>query len=125
MVRAALVNHRRTTALVAAIAIAVGIAACNRAPDKSASAKAELTPTAPAISPPPAQPAPVMPPRASAVFEPSASGGQPAAAPSADNVAKASDPNAKEPMTKSEESAAMPLPAQANDHSTVVDDGKK
>jgi hypothetical protein len=40
------------------------------------------------------------------------------------DTAKASDP-AMAPMTKQQEANAMPMPAQANDHSTVVKDGKK
>ena len=122
----------RTPVLLAAIAIAVGIGACDRSPDRSAAVKPELTPTAPAIASPSANPAPVMPPKADAVLGPSAqgtagssasaAGDQPAAA---DQTAKGSDPNAKEPMSKDEESNSMPKPAQANDHSTTATDGKQ
>jgi hypothetical protein len=129
---AAIVNGRQTPIVLAAIAIAVGIAACDGSPDRSASVKPELTPTAPAIAPPPANPAPVMPPKADAVLEtPSQTA---AAAPSSDaaekqppgeQTPKGSDPNAKEPMSKEEESTAMPKPAQANDHSTTATDGKQ
>jgi hypothetical protein len=45
--------------------------------------------------------------------------------PPAEETPKGSDPNAKEPMTKEEESTAMPKPAQANDHSTTATDGKQ
>lgn len=123
-------NRARTAAVLAAVAIAVGIAACDR-PDRSAATKPELMPTAPAIAPPPANPAPVMPPKADTVL---GTPPQAAAAPSADSAAtqqpaartaQGSDPNAKEPMTKEEESAAMPKPAQANDHSTTATDAKR
>jgi hypothetical protein len=72
-----------------------------------------------------------MPPKADAVLETPA---QTAAAPpsesaekqsSAEGSPKGSDPNAKEPMSKEEESTAMPKPAQANDHSTTATDGKQ
>ncbi|MEP6997096.1 MAG: hypothetical protein ABI900_05575 [Betaproteobacteria bacterium] len=123
---------RLVTGALAAIALAVGIAACSRAPDKSAAAKPELVPTPPAIGAPPAEPAPVMPPKASTVFDSSAvaNSAPPAAAsgdkaPSADETAKGSDPTAKEPLSKGEESTAMPKPGQANDHSTVATDGKQ
>ena len=128
---AAIVKGRQTPVVLAALAIAVGIAACDRSPDQSASVKPELTPTAPAIAPPPANPAPVMPPKADAVLEtPSQTA---AGAPSSDSVEKSSaeqtpkgsDSQAKEPMTKDEESTAMPKPAQANDHSTTATDGKQ
>jgi hypothetical protein len=125
--------------MLAVIAISVGTAACNRAPDQSASAKPELTPTAPATGSPPANPAPVMPPKAATVFEPSATGSSvpqpPATGPtaqsggdkaaSADETAKGDDPNAKASMSQREESTAMPKPAQANDHSTLATDGKQ
>ena len=117
--------RHRGVALLTAMAIALGVAACDRAPDKSAAAKPELTPTTPAIGPPPAQPVTVMPPQASAVLEQPASSSAGAAAPSPDRTASGSDPNAKEPMTKAEESTAMPMPAQANDHSTLGTDAKK
>jgi len=124
-------NHRRMAVVLAAIAIGGSVGACDRAADKSATAKPELTPTAPAVGPPPAQPAPVMPPKADAVLE---TPSQPAAvAPSssdekqssAEPTPKGSDPNAKEPMSKDEESVAMPKPGQANDHSTTATDVKQ
>jgi hypothetical protein len=121
----------RAPVVLAAIAIAFGVAACDRSPDRSAAAKPELTPTTPAIAPPPANPAPVMPPKAATVLE---TPSQTAAVPpsesaekqsSAEQTSKGSDPNAKEPMTKAEESTAMPKPGQANDHSTTATDGKQ
>ncbi|MGH8851746.1 MAG: hypothetical protein ACREYD_12185 [Casimicrobiaceae bacterium] len=114
-----------------AIAIAVGAGACSRSADKTASTdKPELTPTTPSIGPPPAQPAPEMPPKASTVFESSQTPGAPAnatngAPPNAGSTGQGSDPTAKESMSKAEESTAMPKPAQANDHSTLATDGKK
>lgn len=113
-----------------AIAIAVGTAGCDRPGDKSASVKPELTPTAPAIGPPPANPAPVMPPKADAVLEtPSQTAAAPPSEsaekrPPAEQTPQGSDPKAKEPMSKEEESTAMPKPAQANDHSTTATDSK-
>ena len=121
----------RAPVVLAAIAIALGVAACDRSPDRSAAAKPELTPTTPAIAPPPANPAPVMPPKAASVLEtPSQTAAAPPSEsaekqPSAEQTSKGSDPNAKEPMTKAEESTAMPKPGQANDHSTTATDGKQ
>lgn len=123
MARAAAV--RPGFALLAGFAIALGVAACDRPADKSAAVKAELTPTAPAIGPPPAEPAPVMPPKAGVVFDQSATAGTPANAPSDAATASGSDPKAKEPMTKAEESTSMPMPAQANDHSTTATGAQK
>ena len=125
-------NGARTPVLLAAIAIAVGIAACDRSPDRSAALKPELTPTPPSIAPPPANPAPVMPPKAAAVLEtpPQTAAAAPPSESAekqspAEQTPKGSDPNAKEPMTKEEESTAMPKPAQANDHSTTATDAKQ
>jgi hypothetical protein len=127
---AASINGARTPVLLAAIAIAIGISGCDRSPDRSAAAKPELTPTAPAIAPPPANPPPVMPPKAAAVLETPAQTA--AAAPPSESAEKqssaaptGSDAKAKEPMTKEEESTAMPKPGQANDHSTTATDGKQ
>jgi hypothetical protein len=134
---ATIVNGRQIPAVLTAIAIAVGVAACDRSSDRTASARPELMPTPPAVGAPPAEPAAVMPPKASAVLEPSS--GQNAPQPSETGTpvgsggdkpdpaqtAQGSDPNAKEPMTKEEESTAMPKPAQANDHSTTATDGKQ
>ena len=122
--------------VLAAIGIAVGIAACDRPADKSASAKPELTPTTPTIGAPPANPAAVMPPTASTALEqplgqnaaqasaPSTST-DPGAKPDPAQTAQGGDPSGKEPMSKQEESTAMPKPAQANDHSTTATDGKQ
>ncbi len=125
MARAAVssAGSRPILAMVAAIAIAVSVAACGQSADKSASAdKPELTPTTPSIGPPPAQPAPEMPPKASTVFENSQT---PTTPPAAGSTAQGSDQIGKEPMSKAEESTAMPKPAQANDHSTLATDSKK
>ena len=129
---AAIMNGGPMPLMLAAIAMAVGIAACDRSSDRPASVKPELTPTAPAIAPAPANPAPVMPPKADAVLEtrPQTAAAAPPAEsaekqPSAEPTAQGSDPKAKEPMTKEEESTAMPKPAQANDHSTTATDGKQ
>jgi hypothetical protein len=131
-VRRTAVNRAQIPLLLAAIAIAFGVAACDRSADRSASVKPELTPTSPAIAPPPANPAPVMPPKADAVLQtpsqtaataPSSDSAE--KQPSAEQTPKGSDPKAKEPMTKEEESTAMPKPAQANDHSTTATDSKQ
>jgi hypothetical protein len=125
-----------------AIVIAVGIAACDRPADKSASSKPELTPTAPATGAPPANPPPVMPPAASAVVPASGSESVPStpekakaepgtpvdsggAKPDPAQTAQGGDATGKEPMSKAEESTAMPKPGQANDHSTTATDGKQ
>ena len=42
----------------------------------------------------------------------------------ATRAANANDPP-MQPMTKAEESAAMPMPGQANDHSTLASDPRK
>ncbi len=130
--RAETPSRRWIPVVLAAIAMGAVVAGCDRPPERSASAKPELTPTTPAVGAPPAQPAPVMPPKADTVFEaPSGSqttrsadsGGDQHSA--ADAAANGSDPNAKQPMSKDEESTAMPKPAQANDHSTTATDGKQ
>ena len=135
-------NVRRMPVALTAIALAMGIAACDRAPDKSASAKPELIPTPPAIGAPPANPAPVMPPSAATVMTPTGSDstastlektkpeqGTPVdsggARPDPGQTAQGGDPTAKQPLTKEEESTAMPKPGQANDHSTTATDGKQ
>ena len=135
-------DGRKWAAALTVAAITVGIAACDRPADKSASAKPELTPTAPAIGAPPANPPAVMPPPAATVMPPSAGDSVAAAAdkakpeagtpvdssgakPDPAQTAQGSDPTAKQPMTKEEESTAMPKPAQANDHSTTATDGKQ
>lgn len=133
---------RRVGATLTAFALAVGVVACDRTPDKSAAvtseksaaAKPELTPTAPAIGAPPANPPPVMPPAASAALEQSNPAPQPpgttpvdsgGAKPDPAQTAQGGDPSAKQPMKEGEESTAMPKPAQANDHSTLATDGKQ
>ena len=117
---------RRALALLAGLAVAVGVAACNRTADEQTAAnKAELESTTPKIGPPPAQPAPVMPPKAGTVFDQSTDQSGSA---TGNATASAGDPGAKEPMSKAQESTAMPMPAQANDHSTTStdkDDSKK
>ena len=101
---AANAERRKLPFLLTAIAIAVGIAACDRPADKSASAtKPELTPTTPATGAPPANPAPVMPPPAATALEQSS--GQNAA--------------------QGQGGTPVPKPAQANDHSTTTTDGKQ
>jgi hypothetical protein len=139
---AAIAKGAQIPVVLAAIAIAVGVAACDRSPDRSASVQPELTPTTPAIAPPPANPPPVMPPPAATALPPS--GSESTASPPekataekgtpVDSVgakadpaqaAQGSDPTAKQPMNKDEESIAMPKPAQANDHSTTATDAKQ
>ena len=119
---------RRLLAMLAGLAVAVGVASCNRTADNQSTVdKAALEPTAPKIGPPPAQPAPVMPPKADAVFDQSTAQSGPAS--SSSTAGSTGDSGAKEPMTKAQESNAMPMPAQANDHSTTTtdknDDSKK
>lgn len=135
-------NIRRMPGVLVAIALAIGIAACDRAPEKSAAAKPELIPTPPAVGAPPANPAPVLPPPAATVMPPSGSEstasapdkakpeqGTPvdsgSAKPDPGQTAQGSDPTAKQPMSKEEESTAMPKPGQANDHSTTATDAKQ
>ena len=135
-------DGRKVPFVLAAVAIALCIAGCDRPADKSAAAKPELTPTSPAIASPPAKPAPVMPPPAATALSPSASGSPPStpekgtpengtlldsggAKPEPGQTAQGSDPTAKQSMSKEEESTAMPKPAQANDHSTTATDGKQ
>lgn len=135
-------NVRRMPVALTAIALAIGIAACDRAPDKSASAKPELIPTPPAVGAPPANPAPVMPPPAATAISASGSEstvstpekakveqGTPvdsgSAKPDPGQTAQGGDPTAKQPLSKEEESTAMPKPGQANDHSTTATDGKQ
>jgi hypothetical protein len=135
-------DGRKLPCVLAAAAIAVCIAGCDRPADKSVAAKPELTPTPPAIAGPSANPPPVMPPPASTALPPTAGQGTPSPAekaapekgtpvdadgakPDPAQTAQGSDPTAKQPMTKDEESNAMPKPAQANDHSTTATDSKQ
>ena len=84
------------------IVLGVGIAACDRAPQRAAEAKVST-------APPPASPSPIP-----AATE----GAQPA------ETANANDQPMKV-MTKGEESTSMPQPGQANDHSTLAKDAQK
>jgi hypothetical protein len=104
-------NSRRT---IAVTAISLVIAACSK--PQSPPPATEATPPVP----PPATAATPAMPDASAATQPQG----PAAGVTPADTAKASDPAMKS-MSKKEESTSMPMPAQANDHSTVVDDGKK
>jgi hypothetical protein len=92
-------------AFIAALALGAGVAACDRAPQVAPEAKQSAV-SQPA-DPPSSAPVP-------AVTE-GANGAQ---------TASASDQPMKS-MTKEEESTAMPLPGQANDHSTLAKDSKK
>lgn len=92
-------------ALIAALALGAGIAACDRAPQAVPDAKLSAVPQP--AAPPPSVPVP-------AVTE-GANSAQTANAPD----------KAMKSMTKEEESTSMPLPGQANDHSTLAKDSKK
>jgi len=100
-------NSEWTTGLLAFVTLVLlgaGIAACDRAPEHPPE-----TPTAtvaPASAP--------SPPAAAAVTEGAKLG----------ETANANDQPMKS-MTKTEESNSMPMPGQANDHSTVAKDSKK
>ncbi len=130
-------HGRKLPFVLAAMAIAVCIAGCDRPADKSAAAKPELTPTPPAIANPSANPPAVMPPPAATALSPSAGEGAASTPekstpvdsggtkPEPGQTAQGSDPTAKQSMTKEEESTAMPKPAQANDHSTTATDSKQ
>lgn len=93
---------RAALTFAALLALLGGVAACNRAPERPADAPAA------AVAPP-----------ASAIPAPAASESA-----KSGETAKASDQPMK-PMTKAEESSSMPMPGQANDHSTVEKDSKK
>lgn len=141
MSAAAIGDGRKLPFVLVVVAIAVSIAGCDRPADKSAAAKPELTPTAPAIASPPANPPAVMPPSAATALQPSEGQGTPTpdkaapengtpvdsggAKPDPAQTAQGNDPTGKQPMTKAEESNAMPKPGQANDHSTTATDRKQ
>jgi hypothetical protein len=100
-------NSRRSTGLpafIAVLALGAGVAACDRAPQVAPEAKQSAVPQA--ASPPPSVPGPAV------------EGANSAQTASADDQPMKS-------MTKDEESTAMPLPGQANDHSTLAKDSKK
>ncbi len=94
-------------------AAAVGLFGCN---SSNQSAPAPRVSQAPASAPPPAA-APDTTPKASDVFKTGASPAQ--ASPKAQQV----DPSHE--LTKQEESTAMPMAGQANDHSTLAKDPVK
>lgn len=101
-------QHLGAPAAVMAFALALG--ACSRSEPTSTQA----VPPAPAMT---------QAPSATPSGDPAAaSSPAPAADPSA--TANANDPP-MQPMTKAEESAAMPMPGQANDHSTLASDPRK
>jgi hypothetical protein len=91
-------------AFIAALALAAGVAACDRAPQAAPEAKQSAIPQS--ASPPPSVPGPAVEGANSA--QTASAGEQP-----------------MKSMTKEEESTAMPLPGQANDHSTLAKDSKK
>jgi hypothetical protein len=84
------------------LALTAGMAACDRAPER----------------PPEAPPATVAP-AASALPAPSGTEGT-----KRGETSNANDQPMKS-MTKAEESTSMPMPGQANDHSTLAKDSKK
>jgi hypothetical protein len=92
-------------AFIAALPLGAGIAACDRAPQVAPEAKLSAA-TQPAAKPPP-------------VPVPAVTEGAHSA-----QTATANEPPMKS-MSKEEESASMPLPGQANDHSTLAKDSKK
>jgi hypothetical protein len=92
-------------AFVTLVLLAAGISACDRAPERPPQEPtAQVAPT----------PVPNPPPTAAAVTE----GARPREGASANDQPMKS-------MTKAEESNSMPMPGQANDHSTVAKDSKK
>jgi hypothetical protein len=105
--------RRQLPFVIAAFAGILGTWGCSGPTDSGASGARSTS----ALPPPTSAPQTPDVPAANA-----STGGGNAVAPT--ETAKASDP-AMEPMTKKQESTAMPMPAQANDHSTVVKDGKK
>ena len=96
-------NWKRSTGLpsfIAALALSAGIAACDRTPPVAPDTKVSAAPAA----------SPQVPP----VTEGANSA----------QTGNAQDQPMK-PMTKEEESTAMPQPGQANDHSTLAKDSQK
>jgi len=84
------------------LVLGAGIAACDRAPQHEAQTKVSAVP-------PPAPPSPM-----------------PAVTEGAKNTATANaNDQPMKAMTQGEESASMPQPGQANDHSTLAKDSKK
>jgi len=113
----------RIVAVAATVLISVTLlGACNRSDSQTSQRHA---PAAPKVSETSPAPPPAAPPAAD-----SQASSPPTAPPAADSqadkseTANANDPPMK-PMSPREESASMPQPGQANDHSTVAGDGKK
>jgi hypothetical protein len=105
---------KRAAAALLVVAAAAGLGACNRVGDPVAPApKVSQAPESPAL---PAG-APDTTPKASEVFK--------AGAPPDQTSTNARPTDASHQMTKQEESKAMPMPGQANDHSTLAKDAVK
>jgi len=116
-------------ALLAALALALGLAACSRSDETASQRFAARTPAQPDAA---STPAPGTQSASQGVPAPGTISAQtPNPTGTADGAdkansaetAKASDPPMKS-MDKEEESKAMPQPGQANDHSTVAQDPK-
>ena len=107
-------KSRWRTALFLVIPIVLGasIAGCDRTPPRAPDAKM-------AAVPPLGSPAP-----APAVTEGDKSVPPATEGAKGEQTSNANDPPMKA-MTREEESASMPQPGQANDHSTLADDSKK
>jgi hypothetical protein len=100
-------------ALLVAAAVA-GLAGCNRTGDQPV--PAPKVSQAPGSEVPPVA-APDTTPKASEVFK--------AGAPPEQTSTNAQPTDASHQLTKQEESTAMPMPGQANDHSTLAKDPVK
>ncbi len=98
-----------SAAIVALVTFALAAAGCGH---ESNAPPADRSPASSAVTP-----APSVPDAAVATQAPSEAGSNSA-------TANANDPSMK-PMTKAEERNAMPMPGQANDHSTLANDAKK
>lgn len=102
-------------AAIAAVVIALGLAGCGAPSDQAPRDTKQGAAVAPS--------SPTVPPASTALPADATPSGTPAGTTQPD-TAKASDPP-MESMTKQAESKSMPMPGQANDHSTLAKDPKK
>jgi hypothetical protein len=110
-------SEMRLKPIAAALLVAAavtGLVGCNRSGDQQV--PAPKVSQAPGVDVPPVA-APDTTPKASEVFK--------AGAPPEQTSTNARPTDASHQLTKQEESTAMPMPGQANDHSTLAKDPVK
>jgi hypothetical protein len=100
------VSRKQLPLVIAAFAGTLGVWGCSGPNDKAPVGASSASPSAAQTA---TTPTPDVPPADTAVPRTAAA-----------DAAKGSDP-AMTPMSKREEASAMPMPGQANDHSTLAD----